>query len=94
MLLHGLPELEHRNDSQLVPHPRIYKCIDSSAERTMFSTKDDTLEYCKIEIDERDRGITAATTHHAVFRFFTMSFGLQNDPATIKTAMDVIPVSP
>lgn len=72
------------------PIPRIDECIDSLGESTVFSTLDANSGYWKVEIDDRDKDKTAFTSHHGLYRFTRMPFGLKNAPATFQRAMDVI----
>lgn len=67
--------------------------MDSFKEAIRLSTLDAISGYLQIENDERSRDKTAFSSHHGLYKLTTMPFGLNNSPATVQTAMDVILVS-
>lgn len=42
-----------------------------------------------MEIDDKDKYKTAFTSHHGLYRFTLMPFGLKNEPSIFQRAMDV-----
>ena len=72
------------------PIPRMDECIDSLGNAQVFSTLDANAGYWQVELDERDKDKTAFVTHHGLYRYTRMPFGLKNAPATFQRAMDVI----
>lgn len=57
--------------------PRIDEYVDNLGEATRFSTLDEISVYCHKEIDEWDQDKTAFTSHHGLYRFIWMVFGLE-----------------
>ena len=72
------------------PIPRMDECMDSLGTAKTFSTLDANSGYWQVEIDPKDRDKTAFTSHHGLYRFIRMPFGLKNAPATFQRAIDVI----
>ena len=66
------------------------ECIDSLGDAQVFSTLDCNAGYWQIEIEEEDKDKTAFVTHHELFRFKRMSFGLRNAPSTFQRTIDII----
>lgn len=64
--------------------------IDSLGEARVFSTSHASCGYWKIEIAEWDREKTAVTSHHGLYQFERMPFGLKNEHATFQWEMYVI----
>lgn len=84
----------HRPDTvakqYLYPIPRMDKCIDSLGEATIFPTLDAKSGYCKAEIGETIRDITAFISHPGLFRYICMLFKLRKSSGTFLRTMDVI----
>lgn len=72
------------------PIPRMDECIDSLGQATIFTTLDANSGYWQIEIDDDGRDKTSFTSHHGLFRFKRMPFGLKNAPGTSQRVVDVI----
>lgn len=72
------------------PIPRMDECIDSLADATIFTTLDANSGHWQIEIREEDKDKTTFTSHHGLFRFTRMPFGLKNAPGTFQRVIDVI----
>ena len=66
------------------PISRMDECIDSLGDSQVFSTLDCNVGYWQIEIEEEDKDKTAFVTHHGLFRFKRMPFGLRNAPSLSK----------
>lgn len=75
------------------PLTGMYQCIDSLEDAKVFYTLDASSKYWQIEIDERNRDKTTFISHHGVYRFQRIPFGLNNALETFQKAMDVIPAS-
>lgn len=72
------------------PTPRIDEYIDSLADSQMFSTLDANFGYWQVDIEEADRDKTSITSHHGLYRFLRMPFGLKNFPGTFQMSIGVI----
>ena len=72
------------------PIPRMDECIDSLGDASVCTNLDANCGYWQIEIDEADRDKTTFTSHHGLYRFVRMPFGLKNAPGTFQRAADVI----
>ena len=72
------------------PIPRMDECIDSLAHAKVFSTLDCNSGYWQIEIDEEDKKKAAFTSHHDLFKYTRMPFGLNNAPATFQRTIDIV----
>lgn len=72
------------------PIPRMDECIDSLGDAQVFSTLDCNSGYWQIEVETEDRPKTAFVTHHGVYQYTRMPFGLKNAPATFQRAVDMI----
>lgn len=62
-------------DSSLIPGKD--KCIDSLGNPTIFSTLNANSRSCQVDIDKKDRDKTSFSSHHGLFRFTRMLFGLK-----------------
>lgn len=56
----------------------------------MLSTLDANCGYWKLEVEEIDRDNTAFTSHHRLYRFVQMRFGLNNAPGLFQRDTEVI----
>lgn len=72
------------------PIPRMDECIDSLGDERVFSTLDCNSGYWQVQIPEQDRDKTTFVTHHGLFQYTHMPFGLRNAPATFQRAMDIV----
>lgn len=72
------------------PVTRLDQCKDSLVDAAIFTTIDANSGYCEVEIDEADRDRTTFTSHHGLYRFIRMPFGLKNVQGTFQRAIDVI----
>lgn len=71
------------------PIPRMEECIDSVGEAKVFSTLDTNAGYWQIEIDDAEKEKTF-TSHHFLYQFTRIPFGLNNSPDSIQRVIDVI----
>lgn len=67
--------------------------IDSLDKARVFPTLDANSGYWQIDIDRKDIDKTAFVTHHGLFKYTRMPFGLKNAPVTFQCTMDIIPAS-
>lgn len=65
-------------------------CINVLGEVRIFSTLHTNSSSWHLEIDERDREKTASNSHHSLYKFVRMRFGLKNAPVTFQRATYVI----
>ncbi len=72
------------------PIPRMDECIDSLGDAQIFTLLDANSGYWQIELDEDARDLTAFVSHHGLFRYKRMPFGLKNAPSTFRRAIDMI----
>lgn len=56
----------------------------------MISTLDTNFGYWQVEIEENYRDKTTSTSHHGLYRFIRMTFGLKNRPGTFQGVIDDI----
>lgn len=66
------------------------ECIASLDEAQVFSTLDANYGYWQIKIDDNVVDETAFATHHRLFCYKRMPFGLKNAPTTFQRAMSFI----
>lgn len=66
------------------------ECIDALGESHIVSTFDANGGYWQVEIDDIDREKTIFTSHHGLYQFLRMQFGLKNSPVFFQKRMDVI----
>lgn len=69
---------------------RIDECLGALGEVASLFSLDVNFGYWQIEIEKSNSVKTAFTSHHGLYRFSVMPFGLQNAPGTIQRAMGVI----
>lgn len=65
-------------------------CIDSLRDAMVFSTLDASSSYCPIRVEESDRDMSSYISHHGLYRFTKVPFGLGNTSGTFERTMDVI----
>lgn len=68
--------------------PRIDETFDALSGSRWFSTMDLAAGYWQVEIDPRDRSLTAFSAASGHYQFNVMSFGLTNAPATFERLME------
>lgn len=73
------------------PIRRMDECINSLGDDAVLSTLDAHSSYWEVEIEETYSDKTAFASHHGLYRFVRMSFGLKNVSGAFRRAMDVIP---
>ncbi len=66
------------------------ECIDWLGNAQVFWTLDANSGYWQIEVDEADRDYTAFVSHHGLYRYKRMPFGLRNAPSTFQRAIDIV----
>lgn len=64
--------------------------IDPLGDATIFSTLDANCGCSQVEINQRDSEQTTLTSHHGLYRFIRMPFGLKHALGTFQQAFDVI----
>ena len=72
------------------PLPRIDDMLDSLAEARVFSALDLASGFWQVEVDKASQEKTAFVTHHGLFEFEKMPFGLCNAPATFQRLMETV----
>ena len=72
------------------PLPNIQDCLDALSGAQFFCTLDLASGYWQLEVDPVDRPKTAFVTHHGLFQFKVLPFGLTNAPATFERLMENI----
>lgn len=77
-----------RRDSYRIP--RLDKCIDLFAESSFFFTLDANNGYWHVKIEDKTNHRTAFKSHHGLYQFLRMPFGLNNTPGTFQRAIDVL----
>lgn len=66
------------------------KCIASLGNTTIFQLWTQNSGYWHVEIVQQNRCKTAFTSHHRLFRFTLMPFGLNNPSGTFQRTMNVL----
>lgn len=69
---------------------RMDEYINSLCQTHMFLTFDSNSGYWQIEIAECNLNKTTFTSHHALYRFISVPFGLKDAPSTFQRAVDLI----
>lgn len=72
------------------PISRMDECIDSLGEAAIFSTLGAQSGYWLVGIDAADRDKLASTSHHALYRFLCMLFGLKSAHDRFQRITEVI----
>ena len=72
------------------PLPRIDDMLDSLSEARKFSMLDLASGFWQVEADKASQEKTAFITHHGLFEFDKMPFGLTNVPATFQRLMETV----
>lgn len=75
--------------SDLYSFPRMDAFTKSLRHALVFSTLDTNCSYWQVYISEADHDKTALTSHHGMFRFSGMQFGLCNAPGAFQRTVDV-----
>lgn len=68
---------------------RMDKCINSLCKSGVFSTLNASNWYWHVEIRNEDRDKPSFTSHHGLYRFVLMPFGISTALSTFQRAMDV-----
>ena len=72
------------------PLPRLEDILDTLGEAKYFTSLDLASGYWQVELDEDACAKSAFTTHHGLFEFTRMPFGLCNAPATFQRVMQAV----
>ena len=72
------------------PLPRVEDILDTLGEAKYFTSLDLASGYWQVELDEDACAKSAFTTHHGLFEFTRMPFGLCNAPATFQRVMQAV----
>ena len=72
------------------PLPRVEDILDTLGEAKYFTSLDLASGYWQVELDQDARAKSAFTTHHGLFEFVRMPFGLCNAPATFQRLMQAV----
>lgn len=70
--------------------PRKEEWIDSLREAQVFSTMVSNPDYLKIRVDKEVGNKRAFSTHHGLYQFKRMPFGLKNVPTKLQRPTEVI----
>ena len=73
------------------PLPHIQDTLDTLYGNNLFTTFDFLKRYHQIEVEERIREKTAATTHVRLFQYIRLPLGLNNAPASFQRLLENIP---
>lgn len=65
------------------------ECIDSIGKIQIVSTLDANSGYWQLEMDEKDNEKNALVTHHGLFKYTRMPFGLKNATAKFQRFMNI-----
>ena len=72
------------------PLPRVEDILDTLGEAKYFISLDLASGYWQVELDQNARAKSAFTTHHGLFEFVRMPFGLCNMPTTFQRLMQAV----
>ena len=72
------------------PLPCIDDILDSLANQSYYTTLDLASGYWQVQMSHNSKEKTAFTTHHGLFDFQVMPFGLCNAPATFQRLMEAV----
>ncbi len=76
--------------TDVIPLPRVDDLLDQLGEAKVFSCLDEASGYWQIPVREDAIPKTAFATHHGLFEFVVMPFGLCNGPATFQRVMQIV----
>lgn len=83
-------KLNAMTKKDVYPLPRIDDILDTLGNSRYFTTLDLASGYWQIEMDPASREKSAFITHHGLFEFCRMPFGLCNAPATFQRLMQTV----
>lgn len=66
------------------------KCINSLSKVTVFPTFDANSAYWQVEVEDKNQSKTEFTSHHGLYRFVHLPFGLKNAPETFRRKLKVL----
>lgn len=70
--------------------PRIDERIDFFKKAAVFFILDASSEYWQVEVEQTVRDKAAFKSHHGLYRFMRLPFGLKNVPGMFPRAMGVV----
>jgi len=82
--------LNERTVKDVYPISKMYDCLESIGDATVFATVDCNAGYWQIRVAAEDRDKKTFTSHTGLFRFLRLPFGLVNAPASFQRALDII----
>ena len=80
-------KLNAATTKDVFPLPRVDDLVDCLGGAKIFTTLDEASGYWQIPMSTNSQPLTAFTTHHGLFEFKVMPFGLCNAPATFQRLM-------
>ena len=72
------------------PLPRVHDCLDTLSGNEWFSNIDLASAYHQVEVDNRDRYLTALITKHDLFEYVCLPFELSNAPAMFQHIVNLV----
>lgn len=66
------------------------ECIDSVGDAKIFTKLGENSRYGKKEIRNQDKDKKDFCSHHGLYKFIRMQFGLKNAPGTLQREIDLI----